>query len=308
MRKITVLLALLALVVPAHALATVSGVNGKIAFVSTRGADGNADIWAIETDGSNPTQLTDTTADEFHPAWSPRGNRIAFCSNRDSADSIAYDIYLMDADGSNVTRLTHKPANECDVAWAPGGRRLVFASSRSGNPDLYLINRDGSGLKRLTKTQADETAPDWAPNGKWIAYVRNGAIWKMRPDGTHRTPVVKTPTSVAWSPSWSPDSGRIAYEDDRDTGEVSPSSEIWVVRADGTNRKRLTSNGVDDVQPSWSPDGSLIAYSSVSAAGYAQIWVMATNGTGKAALTTTDQGFAPGDFMPAWQSLHLLPA
>ncbi len=224
MRRLTLIGALLSLCLPATALATVPGVNGKIAFVSTRGADGNAEIWAMDPDGANQTQLTETAGDEFHPAWSPRGGRIAFCSNRDSADPIAYDIYLMNADGTNVSRLTHQPANECDVAWAPGEKRLVFASSRTGNPELYVIRRNGTGLTRLTETNADETAPDWSANGRWIAYVRNGAIWKMRPDGSGATPVVKTPTSVAWTPSWSPDSKRIAYEDDRNTGGVDPTN------------------------------------------------------------------------------------
>lgn len=302
------LLALLALTLPGNALATFPGTNGLLAFVSTRDAEGDAEIWSMAPDGAGQAPLTDNSVDDFDPAWSPDGRRIAFCSNRDSSDSIEFDVYVMDADGSNVVRLTAQPANECDLAWAPGGKRIVFSSSRSGNPELYVMASDGSAVTRLTSTPADETSPDWSPDGKWIAYVRNGDIWKMRPDGSRRTKVAGGRLSVSWNPSWSPGSRRIAFEDDRATGER-PTSEIWVVRADGTGLRRLTNNRVDDFQPAWSPNATLIAFASARGpTGLDHIWTIKPDGTRSRQLTTTDTGFAPGDFMPDWQGLLPRPA
>ena len=68
---------------------------GKIAFYSFR--DGNAEIYAMNSDGSNQIRLTFNEADDVRPVWSPNGQQIAFQSDRDGNE----EIYVMDADGSN---------------------------------------------------------------------------------------------------------------------------------------------------------------------------------------------------------------
>jgi len=65
-------------------------------------------------DGSQPTRLTNTAAEEYYPAWSPTGNRIAFVSERDGN----FEIYVMKPDGSLQTRVTNDAAWDADPAWA----------------------------------------------------------------------------------------------------------------------------------------------------------------------------------------------
>jgi hypothetical protein len=101
--------------------------RGDIAFTSTR--HGNAEIYVMKADGSGQTRLTNTPAEEFHPAWSPNGQRIAFASNRDGND----EVYVMKADGSSPTRLTNNPANDYLPDWSPDGQKIAFVSNRDGN-------------------------------------------------------------------------------------------------------------------------------------------------------------------------------
>ena len=77
--------------------------EGKIAFASVR--DGNGEIYVMNADGKEVTRLTNNTAHDMEPAFSPDGSKIAFTSVRDGNS----DIYVMNADGTGVTRLTNNP-------------------------------------------------------------------------------------------------------------------------------------------------------------------------------------------------------
>lgn len=96
-----VLFTFIAQAAPAPAEAAVLGLNGPIAFESDR--DGNSEIYVMNADGTNQTNLTHNPAPDFEPVFSPDGTRIAFSSYRDGNP----EIYVMRADGTNQTRLTN---------------------------------------------------------------------------------------------------------------------------------------------------------------------------------------------------------
>jgi TolB protein len=69
----------------------------------------------MSADGSNPMNLTNNSAKDTDPCWSPDGTKIAFASDRDGN----LEIYTMAVDGSNITRLTDNAAEDSSPTWKP---------------------------------------------------------------------------------------------------------------------------------------------------------------------------------------------
>jgi Tol biopolymer transport system component len=270
--------------------------NGKIAFL--RYVDGGesvqetqADIYVVNPDGTGEIRLTEDTADDLWPAWSPDGSKIAFISTRDEA---AFDLYVMNADSTGVTRLLRDGTGVTDPAWSPDGIKIAFESGRGGSRDIWLINSDGSGLTRLTDHPAMDEQPAWSPDGSRIAFVsrRDGIddpnIYVMNADGTGETRL-SNHEGVDFRPAWSPDGTRIAFESDAD---------IYVMNADGSGLMNLTDDLGEDRSPAWSPDGTKIAFET-NRDGNFEIYVMNGDATGLTRITDTptDEG------SPAWQPI-----
>jgi Tol biopolymer transport system component len=239
------------------------GTNGAIAFSSNRDADGDYEIYSVDTSGGSLTQLTDNTVTDSQPAYSADGTKIVFRRKTNNDDG---EIYSMDADGSDVVRLTTNSVADGKPSWSPDGTKIAFV--RGGTGDLYIMNADGSSVTQLTQTTVDETDPAWSPDGGWIAYARqdgNGFdVNKITTSGTNRTVLADCLSDVfCVSPDWSPDSAKIAYARWPDSGAA-----IWTMNADGSSKAQLTPNDSStNAFPSWSPDGSAIAYTKVTSAG-----------------------------------------
>ena len=266
---------------PRTAMAQSSG--GRIAFTSFR--DGNREIYTMNADGSGVARLTNNSADDGSPSWSPDGHRIAFTSFRDEN----WEIYAMNADGSGVARLTNDPSVNFVSSWSPDGRRITFSSSRDGNSEIYAMNADGSGVTRLTNNAINDQSPSWSPDGRRIAFTSDGEIYTMNADGSGLTRLTNGYT-VAIGSSWSPDSRRIAFYSRRDGN-----SEIYAMNADGSGLTRLTNNSADDLSPSWSPDGRRIAFRS-NRDGNRQIYTMNADGSDVTRLTNN----SAIDQSPSW--------
>ena len=283
---------------PPASQAASPGLNGKIAFISNR--DGNQEIYVMNADGTNPTRLTFTSANELAACWSPDGAKIALTSERDGNP----EIYVMDADGTNTTRLTNNSAFDGvdPQCWSPDGTEIAFISNRTGNMEIYVMDPNGSGPTNLTNHSADDIGPTWSPDGTQIAFasyrdgISNPEIYVMDADGTNQSRL--TNNSVPDSnPSWSPDGTKIAFSSVRDFAGIN--QDIFVMNADGTNQTNLTNIASADESADWSPDGTKITFASYRD-GTPEIYVMNANGSGQTNLTNN----SATDLEPAWQPLY----
>jgi Tol biopolymer transport system component len=220
--------------------------TGQIVF--STGRDGNFEIYTINSDGTNLTRLTDDSADDLHPEWSPDGTQIAFNSNRDGE----HGIYVMEADGSNVTRIAEEGVAP---AWSPDGTQIVF--SGSDTMGIYVIDADGTNETQLTND--DDSAPVWSPDGSQIVFSRRSvdgsisALIAMNADGSGITQLTDAP-GYSYNPVWSPDGTMIAFISDRDG-----TPQLYVMNADGSQQVQLTFlDSVSVGTPSWSFDGQYL--------------------------------------------------
>jgi TolB protein len=173
------------------------------------------DIWVMDADGSNQTQLTFTPLGEFVPAWTADG-RIVFCGESDGGD---VDIYLMNADGSGRIRLTDSPSFDCFPAPAPSGDRVSFTSLRSGNSQVFTMKLDGSKVRQLTTGPLENLASDWSPSGNQIVFLRRNSsrigdndLWTIHTDGGHERRLTSDGAARPKAfPTWSPDGSTVVF-------------------------------------------------------------------------------------------------
>ena len=262
--------------------------KARIAFQSNR--DGDHEIYVMDADGSNQTNLTNNPAHDYAPAWSPDGTKIAFYRNPGGND----DVYVMNADGTAQTNLTARPGVDATPDWSPDGARIVFMSNKnSTDGQIWVMDADGSNQNRLTFSGAFDRDPAWSPDGNKIAFGSNrdgnDEIYVMNPDGSGQTRLTGD-SDRDWFPAWSPDGSKIVFASNRDGND-----EIYVMNADGSNPTRLTTNTGDDRAPKWSPDGAKIVFHTVRH-GAPEIYIMDAGGSNETRLTN-DPG---NDAFPDW--------
>jgi TolB protein len=100
----------------------------------------NYDVWYINADGTNLTQLTTDSGDDKDACWPPDGNMVVFSSNREGTFSVKknYDIWAIDLNSNGITQLTFDPADDGAPYWAKDGT-IYFHSNRGTKDGTYDI-------------------------------------------------------------------------------------------------------------------------------------------------------------------------
>lgn len=176
--------------------ATVSPTKDKIVFTSTR--SGDLELYTMNVDGSNVTQITNETGYDGGAFFSPDGKRLVYRASRPKNKTeiakynelLSYnlvsptkmELYTINADGTNQKQITHLGGANWAPYWHPDGKRIIFSSNhdaRKGgfNFNLFMVNDDGSNKRQITFDPVFDAFPMFSYDGKHLIFSssRNAA-------------------------------------------------------------------------------------------------------------------------------------
>ena len=219
----------------------------QIVFSDDAPSVGGVDVYVMNPDGSNRTNLTNGAGTtNYAHAWSPDGSKILIASTRGGQ----IDLWTIMADGSNPTQLTNDTHIELDADWSPDGTQIAFGRAIGPNADVWIMNADGSGQQNITNRPRQELSPSWSPDGSKIAFDSDLAgdwdIWVMGADGSNPTNLTNSMGTIDNAAAWSPDGTKIAFQSNRD-GDY----DIWMMNPDGTDVGHLTDHPADEAAVDW---------------------------------------------------------
>ena len=241
-----------------------------IAFRSERERGG---IFIMGATGESVKRLTDSG---YHPAWSPDGREVAYCTHNieDPNDRTLErsDIWIVNVATGEKRQLTGETIGDAaQPQWSPTGARIAYWSKRKGGQrDLWTIPAAGGTPVAVTDDAAFDWNPVWSPDGRHLYFAsdRGGQMNLWRVAIEEKTGIVKGPPESLTTPS--PYAKHLSFSrDGRRAVYVSQVSSKNILKADFnpdmaalTGRPvAVTQSSKHASQPNLSPDGEWFVYS-----------------------------------------------
>jgi eukaryotic-like serine/threonine-protein kinase len=227
-----------------------SGDGSMLAYVAE---DQNEvfDIFVSRVAGGDRVRITNDAARESHPRFSPDGNQVVFARRRPGERDP--EICVVPSFGGQVSVVV---ANAGQPVWSPDAARLAFIRPATASAPSVLATARLDGSDERTLAQADGVYPAirnpaWSPDGTSIVFVRStggiaGELWSVPVSGGSLRRISNDPPTVfVDEPTFSDDGRAIIHSSNR-----GGATNIWSMRADGTEPVRLTTGSGPDEAPS----------------------------------------------------------
>lgn len=235
-----------------NAEAYFSADDKKLVFQSHEGEGKCDQIYIMDLEGRVERKVSTGGGKTTCSFFFPDGKRVIYASTRGAGPQCPpppdysrgyvwklypeFDIYSAKPDGTDVKRLTATPGYDAEGTISRDGKRIVFTSMRDGDLDIYVMDASGRNVRRLTTELGYDGGPVFSPDGKKIVY---------------RSYHPKNPAEVA------------DYKELLKDGTLRPTRfEIFVMDADGKNKRQLTNNGAANFAPAFHPHGKRIIFAS----------------------------------------------
>lgn len=224
----------------------------KLIFQSTRDGRECDQIYTMNVDGSNVRMISNGTGRTTCSYFFPNLSRVLYSSTHLGGSSCpprpdfsrgyvwaiypTFDIFVARPNGSELTQLTDSPGYDAEATISTSGKKIVFTSTRDGDLDIYTMDANGKNMRRLTTELGYDGGPFFSADGKQIVYR-------------------------AHHPQTEKD--KADYLNLLKENLVRPSTlEIWIMNADGSNKRQITRNGKANFAPYFFPDGKRFIFSS----------------------------------------------
>jgi Tol biopolymer transport system component len=209
-------------------------------------------IYVMNTDGSGAHMVSTGKGRTTCSYFFPDGKHILYSSTHAASPDCppppdwskgyrwavypTYEIYAANADGSQPHPLTHNQGYNAEAVVSNDGHHIVFTSTRNGDLDIYIMDADGSQVKQLTHELGYDGGPFFSRDGQWIVYRAYHPKIKAEID---------------------------EYQNLLKQALIRPGNlELWVMRADGSQKRQITHNGAANFGPYFFPDGKRVIFSS----------------------------------------------
>ena len=197
--------------------------DGKMLGLSSSGGKYNSLVYTVPSTGGVPKQITPVGPSYLH-GWSPNKKFLVYTAERGDGN---FDIYKIPSAGGKEIRLTTAAGLDDGPEFSPNGKYIYFNSTRSGMMQIWRMNADGSNQVQITSDEYNNWFPHISPDGKWMVIL--SFLKDVKPDDhpfykhvyLRLMPVSGgQPKVIAYvyggqgtinTPSWSPDSKRIAF-------------------------------------------------------------------------------------------------
>jgi Tol biopolymer transport system component len=236
-------------------------------------------------DGTRTDRVSDTGHTAAFPTVSAKGDRIAFVRRADDENLYRLPLARAGEAGGVPVAFAHSTARDSNPNISFDGQRVAFGSFRSGAPEIHVADATGENAVRLTSRRAAVAgSPRFSPDGTWIVFDSRLAgeqadIFVMRADGGPPRNLSNHPATDT-VPTWSRD-GRFIYFHSNRSG----SSQVWKMRADGSDPQQITRGGGYIAYES--ADGKSIFYSKSDMTPDNSLWTAGASGGNERMLVPT---------------------
>ncbi len=271
---------------------TGSLLGSRIYFTSNRtSAKGNSEIWVMDWDGNNQTQVTNLKTLTKFPAISPDGSRLAFTSWVGGFPKI---MMLDTITKREVPFYNQQASLNANVTFTPDGKGIYYASTAAGGPaQIYYANVNGQGFRRISHRDAIETEPKINPQNSNLMLFVSGPggqqIYQMTTEGVG-VEKVTSGEGEASNPSWHPDGKHFLFSWTR--GYAAGDWNVFLMDAGTRQYVQLTHSEGRNENPVWAPDGKHLVFMS-NRSGTTQIYSMLADGSDVKPLTSKGTNQSP---------------